>query len=82
MKENFILNKYVDPYSILVINSKKKLFRVFCPFKVRCCVNLQSFGKGTELVVDMIKTTNDNKIVYCIGGKDYYHSFFSISDKV
>ncbi len=72
------LFKHVKSDSILIIDRKGQLKRLYCPFPVEVVVPVGQMGKGLVVFVEAIKMTPDMKDVYVIEGKAYYLSFFAI----
>ena len=68
----------VDSKSILVIDSRGKLRRIFCPFPVISLVRIYSFEKGQVLSVDSVKVTMQLEDIFIIGGKAYLIKYFGI----
>jgi hypothetical protein len=69
---------YCDYKSILVINPLGILKQVFTPFFV---TSIDESNKGLRLIVDEVRTTQEDKLVYVINGKNYYHHLFVIEIK-
>jgi hypothetical protein len=69
MKHNI---HYCSYNSILVLNPKGKLRQVFTPFKVKTVYdnNVQIY------IVDEVMTSEDDKLIYIICDKAYYHHHF------
>jgi hypothetical protein len=80
-KEEYLkeLLKWISSDSILVIDKKGDLRRIYCPFKVICLVNFPTITKGEKLSVDAIKLTVEVKEVYIIKGTAYYIAYFMIT---
>lgn len=71
-----VIVKYCDPKSILVINGSGMLRQLFVPFRV---VANYIPGKTKQVfIVDEVQSTKEDKLVYVINGKLYYHSQFVI----
>ena len=68
---------YVKSDSILVINHKNEIRRVYCPFKVIVIRLIPDYMVGDLAVVDAVKITLELKDVYIIRGKAYYIWNFS-----
>ena len=69
MKHNI---HYCSYNSILVLNPNGKLRQVFTPFKVKTVYdnNVQTY------IVDEVMSTEDDKLIYIICDKAYYHHHF------
>ena len=73
------LFKIVSTTSILVIDNKGNLKRLYCPFKVVACVELPpQITVGASYMVDAVKMTLELKEVYIIQGKGYFIWYFKI----
>ena len=70
--------KMVDSRSILVIDNRGKLRRIFCPFPVIVLDKVYQFEKGQVLSVDAVKVTTELKDIFIIGSKAYYIEHFGI----
>ena len=68
-------------YSILVINSKGRLERVYCPFRVEVIKDVTKLHKGQLKAVDMIKMSMELVEVYIIESKGYYWFNFIFHSK-
>ena len=79
-KEEFLkeLLKWVNSDSILVIDKKGLLRRIYCPFKAICLVDFPAITRGEKVSVDAVKLTVEVKEVYIIKGIAYYILFFKI----
>jgi hypothetical protein len=73
------LLKWVSSDSLLVIDEKGELRRIYCPFKVICLVNFPDITKGQNVSVDAIKMTVEIKEVYIIKGIAYHNAYFVIT---
>lgn len=65
---------YCNYNSILVVNASGRLRQVYTPFKV---FDANSMLKKVY-IVDEVLSTNDNKLVYLINGKHYFHHHFIV----
>ena len=79
-KEKFLqeLLKWVNSDSILVINKKGLLRRIYCPFKAICLVDFPDIKQGEKVNVDAVKLTVEIKEVFVIRGVAYYIIYFKI----
>ena len=73
---NLVQVQYCDHNSILVINPVGLLKRVFVPFRV--VAKDSSNNKRRYYIVDEVRSTQKDELVYLIGGKPYYHFYFTI----
>ena len=70
---------YCDYNSVLVINPQGKLRRVYVPFRVRA---KNAAGESSQhFIVDEVRTTEKDELVYVIANKNYYHHQFVIEIK-
>ena len=72
------LLKWVDSGSLLVIDKKGHLRRIYCPFIAVCLVDFPSINKGEKVPVDAVKLTVEVREVYIIRGTPYYINYFNI----
>lgn len=72
------LFKIVTTNSILVVNYKGKVRRLYCPFMVICKVDVPPLQKGNEYAVDAVKMTLKLEEVFIIEGRAYYFWYFEI----
>ena len=65
-KEKYLqeLLRWVSSDSLLVLDDKGNLRRLYCPFKVICLVNFPDINKGDKVSVDAIKLTVEVREVY------------------
>ena len=72
------LFKLVKDDSILVIDMKGALRRIYCPFKAVCLVEFPDITKGEKVAVMAVKLTMSVKEVYIIKGRAYFIIYFRI----
>ena len=72
------LFKIVSTNSILVVNYKGKVKRLYCPFMVVCKVDVPPLQKGNEYAVDAVKMTLKLQDVFIINGRAYFVWYFEI----
>lgn len=72
------LFKIVSTNSILVVNYKGKVKRLYCPFLVICKVDVPPLQKGNQYAVDAVKMTLKLEEVFIINGRAYYFWHFEI----
>lgn len=77
-KEISEINKYCDPYSILVVTNKNRLLRLKCPFLVEVVCNIDGFYKGEKVLVESVKINIDLNLVYLVKKKYYHYRNFVI----
>lgn len=78
MSNTFEPKIVIDPFSLLVINVKGELRRIYCPFLARCMIPIDNLILYQSYVVDMVLTETSTQIVYVIKGKTYSHHSFLI----
>ena len=66
------LFKIVSTNSILVVNYKGKVKRLYCPFIVICKVDVPPLQKGYKYAVDEVKITLKLEDVFIINGRAYF----------
>ena len=74
------LAKICSNNSILVI-CKAGIYRLFCPFKATCILEIESYVVGQEITVIAVKMSPEFKLVYIIQNKAFYHHYFMIISK-
>jgi len=72
------LLKWVSSDSILVIDQKGALRRIYCPFEAICIAVFPDINRGEKVAVEAVKITVTLKEVYIIKGKAYFIIFFRI----
>ena len=72
------LFKIVSTDSILVVNYKGKVKRLYCPFWVICKVDVPPLQKGNQYAVDAVKMTLKLEDVFIINGRAYFVWYFDI----
>ncbi len=72
------LFKIVSTNSILVVNYKGKVKRLYCPFMVICKVDVPPLHKGNSYAVDAVKMTLKLEEVFIIKGRAYFFWYFEI----
>jgi len=75
------INKYCDPYSILVVTNKKRLIRLKCPFEVETIINIGKLTKGQTVKVEAVKINSHLQLLYLVQRKYYLYSYFKINPK-
>lgn len=76
---------YNDPKSLLVVNPKGKIKRIYTPFVVISKAKIDNINIGDEVEVDEVFEEADlNKhspriIIFSINGRKYRHNYFEIN---
>lgn len=70
--------KFFDSYTILVINDKGRIRRLYTPFRVMCLVLQYQFSVFSTLYVDEVFEDPDDLLLYKINGNLYPYYHFSI----
>ena len=68
----------IDPFSLLVVNNRGELKRIYCPFLARCMIPIRNLLQNESYVIDMVKTEINAEIIFIIQGKPFLHSYFNI----
>jgi hypothetical protein len=67
---------YCDYNSVLVINAEGKLRQVFTPFRV---LAIDDSGPNKQVyIVDEVRTTPEDQLVFIINNTPFYHHSFII----
>ena len=69
---------WVDHNSIMVINQKGHLRKLYCPFRVLCQDSIEDIIKSTWCYVDQVEMGDKSVILYSINGKKYPFNCFHI----
>lgn len=72
------INRYCDPYSILIVTSKRRLIRLKCPFQVEVIRDIDTYVSGDLKYVDAVRVDMNARLVYSIEDRLYSYSFFRI----
>lgn len=72
------LFKIVSTNSILAVDYRGRVKRLYCPFRVVCKEDVVSLKKGERYAVDAVKMTLELKEVFIIKGRAYYIWYFTI----
>ena len=72
------LLRWVEEDSILVLDEKGHLRRIYCPFKAVCLVEFPDINQGEKVAVTAVKLTLQVKEVYIIKGRAYFIIYFRI----
>jgi hypothetical protein len=79
-KEEYLkeLLKWVSSDSLLVIDKKGALKRIYTPFQAICLVSFPNINQGEKVAVDAIKLTVEVMELFIFYGIPYYIIFFII----
>ena len=69
---------FLDPYSIVVINQKGLLRKLYCPFRVLCIEPIDDITQNTWCYVTKVDTNKKDLIIYSINGKQVPFCHFQI----
>lgn len=69
---------FVNPNSILVVNKNGYLKRLYCPFGVVAIVQIGNIPPFTRMIVEEVRISLQDIIIYVINGKPYFHRHFQI----
>ena len=72
------ISKFCDPLSILVLDEKGQLLRIYCPFPVVVMKPVGGLDTGDIVYVQAVKLTLELKDVFIINGRAYYLFYFRI----
>ena len=72
------IDYYDEGYSILTVNDKGKLRRLYTPFRVLCIVPVEDILPNTQVYVDEIRWNDEGKLFYVIFKKPISHQYFYI----
>lgn len=70
---------YVDPNSIMVVNTKGKMRQLFVPFIVKVVFQTSTLKIDSSVYVVEVTTSTQYKIIYRIGRNWYPYFAFSIN---
>lgn len=73
--------QYCDPNSVLMVNSKGRMRKLYTPFMVLCIKDSGTLHANTKAYVQEVRSTPKDELVYIIAGTAYYHSCFRIEAK-
>lgn len=70
---------YYDSGSILVINPKGKIRKLYTPFRVLCIETVNNWlKKGSWVFVDEVKTSAKDQLLFVVAGISFPHRHFQI----
>ena len=72
------INKYCHPNSLLTIDARGKLIRLYCPFKVMAICDIHYFKADQIVDVVAVKISDDLIMLYVIRQIAYPYYFFII----
>lgn len=78
MKQLIANVQYCDPHSILVINTKGRLRRVFCPFRVLCIQAVEAIPAGSWVMVEEVQKVIHDELIFIVCGEPYSYKHFHI----
>jgi hypothetical protein len=78
MEKQLIKQYYCDPHSILLINPKGQIRRLFTPFKVQCITPIENIKYGVWVYVEEVRSSLNGQLIYYIGKKQYDYHYFCI----
>lgn len=73
MSDSFVPKIILDPFSLLIINERGEIKRLFCPFLVLCISDIFPLSEGEKLIVERVDIKLDSEISYSI--KSIFYSF-------
>jgi hypothetical protein len=76
------INRYCFPNSILVIDSKGRLRRLYCPFKVKVIKHIHYLRINDTVDVLAVKISSDLVLLYVVNQLAYPYYCFIILDQV
>jgi len=68
----------IDPFSIMVINQKGYLRKLYCPFRVLCIEYYDNIPRNTWCFVDRVAADPKELILYKINGREISYRHFQI----
>jgi hypothetical protein len=69
---------YINPNSILVVNKSGYLKVLHCPFGVITISQIDNIPPLTKMIVEEVKNTIQDLLIYIINGKPYSYKNFHI----
>ena len=70
---------YYDSSSILVINPKGQIRKLYTPFRVLCISTIiNCVEKGSWVFVDEVKSNRKDELIFVVGGRPYPYQHFQI----
>ncbi len=70
---------YHDPWSILVINPRGQVRKLYTPFRVLCIEPATNWlKKGAWVFVDEVKSSDKDELIFIVGGHQFLHRHFRI----
>ncbi len=70
---------YHDPWSILVINPKGQIRKLYTPFRVQCVETISNVLKKSAWVfVEEVTSTGKDELIFIVGGQQFPHRLFRI----
>ncbi|GET20660.1 hypothetical protein JCM18694_09060 [Prolixibacter denitrificans] len=65
--------------SILYIDSKGKLHRLYCPFKAVVTIDASPLKRGDIVTIEAVKVTSEWIDIYIVENRGYYYYCFRIT---
>jgi len=69
---------FYDSYSVLVINNKGRIRRLYTPFRIFCIEAIDHIQQNTSLYADEVFEDPDDILLYKINGNLYPYYHFTI----
>ena len=76
------INRYCQPNSLLIIDRKGILRRLYCPFKVKVISHIHYLRMNDVVDVLAVKISSDLVLLYVIQQLAYPYFYFIIIDQV
>ena len=76
--EKVTIKAVLDPKSILVINRKGQLRKLYCPFRVISIKAVSNIPANSSCYVEMVVADKQELILYQIGDRLFAYSNFQI----
>ena len=77
--DEYLYIGFLDEKSILVINSRGQMRKVYTPFRVQCIRQIQSIPSGTWVYVEEVFKSEKDRLIYRIRDQLLPYYFFAIS---
>ena len=78
MDEKSIQIRYVDPFTVLVINTKGHLRQIYAPFRVQCIYPAGQIPPDSWVYVDGVWQDKKDRLLYLVSGKLYPYWCFRL----
>ena len=70
--------QFVDPFTVLVVNSKGFMRQVYTPFRVQCIQTVGAIPNNAWVYVDGVWQDKKNRLLYMVGNKLYPYWHFRL----